>query len=356
VTPFYEPAWGHAGMARASTALCRALAARGHQVTVATARLDADAPAEETRDGVGVRRLRGPMRLARELWPWSPELGALLASLPVDVAHLHGHRSGLAWTAARALARRGIPYVLQPHGTFPSHGQRRLLKWALDLLGAGRIVERADTLLAVSAAEARDLPRPAHVIPNGVEPCGGAPGVRKASRPRLLFVGTDRFRRKRAGVLPALLGALPDAELELVGPFGSGCAAAFGPAAGRVRVRGVLRGDVLAQAYAEAHVVVHPAVGEAFGLVAFEAALHGTPAVVAGGHGCGEWFARAGGCVVPADDSGALAAAVRARLDDPALGVQEAATVAGFARSELSWERAAAEVEALYRSMLARRR
>ena len=39
MTPFYEPAWAYGGMVRASAALCRALAGRGHQVTVATALL-----------------------------------------------------------------------------------------------------------------------------------------------------------------------------------------------------------------------------------------------------------------------------------------------------------------------------
>ncbi len=120
----------------------------------------------------------------------------------------------------------------------------------------------------------------------------------------------------------------------------------------RVSVSGVLHGDRLAQAYALADLVVHPAVGEAFGLVPFEAALLGTPAVVAGGHGCGEWFGRAGGWVVPPDDLEALVAATRAQLGDPALGQREAKEVAAFARRELTWERAAESVEAVYRDVL----
>ena len=38
VTPFYEPAWAYGGMVRAVAGLCRALAKRGHDVTVVTAR------------------------------------------------------------------------------------------------------------------------------------------------------------------------------------------------------------------------------------------------------------------------------------------------------------------------------
>ena len=72
-----------------------------------------------------------------------------------------------------------------------------------------------------------------------------------------------------------------------------------------------------------------------------------------GGHGCGEWFAEAGGCVVPPDDSVALAEAVSARLDNPARARSEAAEVAAFTRSRLSWNGAAAEMESLYREVTA---
>jgi glycosyltransferase involved in cell wall biosynthesis len=97
-------------------------------------------------------------------------------------------------------------------------------------------------------------------------------------------------------------------------------------------------------------------VGEAFGLVPFEAALQGTASVVAGGHGCGEWFARAGGCVVPPDDPDALATAVGERLSNRDLAAREARSVADFARRELTWERAADAMEGVYLSVLDARR
>jgi glycosyltransferase involved in cell wall biosynthesis len=202
----------------------------------------------------------------------------------------------------------------------------------------------------VSESEARDLPRPARVIPNGVEGCGVAPSIESRGRPRILFVGTDR-PQKRGHLLPPLLAALPDAELHLVGRFHARFLRLFAPLANRAAVRGVLAGDALAAAYANADVVVHPAVGEAFGLVPFEAALAGTAAVVAGGHGCGEWYERAGGCVVPPDDLRALTHAVRARLDDRAMATEEARIVAGFARDQLTWERAAQAIETVYQGV-----
>jgi glycosyltransferase involved in cell wall biosynthesis len=215
-------------------------------------------------------------------------------------------------------------------------------------------VDGAAALVAVSHSEARDLPRPAVVIPNGVDACGVAPRVGRERGQRILFVGSDR-PQKRARVLPRLIAALPRAELHLVGSFSVAFLRRFGALGDRVTIRGVLSGGALADAYASADVLVHPAVGEAFGLVPFEAALAGTPAVVAGGHGCGEWYSAAGGCVVPPDDAGALADAVERRLADRRIGTREAESVAAFARAELTWDKAAERFEKLYQELVRRR-
>lgn len=345
VAPFYEPAWGHGGMARAASALCRALAARGHHVSVVTARLDPGHPAQEDLGGVRVHRVAGPAFLARRLVPWAPALEGLLDEVVPEVAHVHGHRSGLAVSAARALASRGVPWILQPHGTWPHHGQHRWAKRVFDATLAREAPRDAAEWVAVSEAEQRDLPRPSVLVPNGVAPPGQARGVARDPR-RLLFVGSDapqKQGRQLARVLPVLGG---DVRLSLVGRGGEAVRTAL--ADPRVDTCGVLIGDALARAYARATLVLHPARDEAFGLVPFEAALYGTAAVVAGGHGCGEWYARAGGCVVEAGDEAAFAAAVATRLAEPQLAAEEAARVAAFVRRELTWESAVSKLEPLY--------
>ncbi len=353
VTPFYEPYWAYGGMVGCSSALCRALALRGHEVTVATALLDPGPPLDETLGGVRVRRFAGPRVLARLLTPWARGLREFLATeLPTtDIVHLHGFRNGLAVTAARILGSAGRRFALTTHGGFPDHGQLRVAKAAFDRAFGTRIVRDAAALIAVSESEARDLPRPARVIPNGVEPCGSARRSPSRGRGRILFVGTDR-PQKRGWLLPSLLAALPGTELHLVGRLGPRFLRALAPLRDRLSVSGVLHGQDLADAYAGADVLVHPAVGEAFGLVPFEAALAGTTAVVAGGHGCAEWYGRAGGCVVPPDDVPALAEAVRLRLADPAHAEREARLIAQFAREHLTWERAATATERVYRELL----
>jgi glycosyltransferase involved in cell wall biosynthesis len=352
VAPFYEPAWALGGMVRAASGLCRALAARGHDVTVVTARPGASDPAEEVEGGVRILRFEGPVALARRLFPWAPGLSRSLAGLlgDIQIVHVHGHRNGLAVSAVRACRRARVPFVLQPHGTFPEHGQHALEKRIFDRVVGERIVAQAAALIAVSDAEAAELPRPAQVIGNGVTM--PEPG-RVSRRPRsLLFVGSGA-RQKRSQDLPALLLALPSTRLEVVGPVAEDFARAFGDEAGRVTLRGVLDHRALARAYASARLVVHPAAGEAFGLVPFEAALCGTASVVVGGHGCGEWFSRAGGCVVPPDDPTALAREAERRLSAPAVAEAEARAVARFTRANLTWERAAGLVEGVYRRALA---
>ncbi len=335
VTPFYEPFWAYGGMARSSASLCRALAARGHQVTVATALLGEGVPREAEEEGVRVLRFPGPRVPARFLFPLARGLrrflGAELKSF--DVMHLQGHRNGLAVTAWQAATAARAPWLLQTAGTFPHHGQRAIVKSLFDRVVGNRLVRDAGALIAVSASEARDLPRPAQVIPNGV--------------------GSDR-PQKRGHLLVELLSRLPEADLELVGPLGPAFRRLFAALRSRVAFRGVLSGDDLGRAYASADILVHPAVGEAFGLIPFEAALAGTAAVVAGGHGCGEWYGRAGGCVVPPDDVSALADAARARSRDRRLAEQEARRVADFTRLHLTWSAAAQAFESAYGRLLGR--
>ena len=142
---------------------------------------------------------------------------------------------------------------------------------------------------------------------------------------RLLFVGTDR-PQKRGRALPALLAALPEASLTLVGRFAppSERFAGFGGAwTSRACCPRRWAGRTPAPA-----LLVHPAVGEAFGLAPFEAALvrH------AGGGGRGPRLRRV---VRPgrrlrraAGRRGSAGRGRARRLADPALGAAEARAVA----------------------------
>jgi glycosyltransferase involved in cell wall biosynthesis len=196
VSPFYEPAWAYGGTARAVAALCRALVRRGHEVTVATLQYNSDQP-EDVRDrGVRERRFWCPAPLQRRLFPWTPGLRRFLAAHAgdFDLAHVHGHRNGLAVVAVAVLGRSRLPWVLQPHGSYPHHGRSSLTKQVFDRLFGARTVRGAAALIAVSDAEADELPAAARVVPNGVEPVGSCTSARTGLGSRLLFVGSAATR------------------------------------------------------------------------------------------------------------------------------------------------------------------
>jgi glycosyltransferase involved in cell wall biosynthesis len=351
VTPFYEPAPSYGGIARAAAGLARAQVRAGHQVTVATAMLERDAAREEAIAGVRIIRFPGATFWRNRLVADGRGVDRFIGTLDVDLAHLHGSRSLIVVRSCSALQRARVPWVLQAHGTLPCHGQRSAAKRVFDLVcGGAQVVRGARALLAVSEAEARDLPRASSVVGNGIELAGGRCPSKAASE-GMLFVGSDA-RQKRGLSLRTMLDALPDTALRLVGRFSRGFVRRFQPWAARVTVLGPLHDGALMAEYRRARVLVHPSVGEAFGFVPFEGALCGTPAVVMGGHGCGEVFGRAGGCVVPSAAPEAFLGAIRERLADQALGMREAARVAEYVEAYLTWDAVERRVASVYAAAL----
>src|SRR3990170_18401 len=125
VVPYYEQAWAYGGIPRIATTMTRALARRGHHVTVCTT----DVCDERSRTphssgsshGVEVRIFRNiSNRLAYHLQFFTPvglrkHLRTNAASF--DIAHLHACHNLPGTLAAAALMRAGVPFVVSPNGT-----------------------------------------------------------------------------------------------------------------------------------------------------------------------------------------------------------------------------------------------
>ena len=141
--------------------LCKALAARGHQVTVFTTDvhgagiLDVPRAAPVAVDGVTVWYF--PVATPRRLYR-SPAMSAALAGIAgFDLVHLHSVFLWPTSAAARAAERAGVPYLLAPRGMLVGdllrrHGRLRKRLWI-------RLVERHT--LAHAAARAAAAPPPA---------------------------------------------------------------------------------------------------------------------------------------------------------------------------------------------------
>lgn len=319
-----------AGVARVVAGLVADQRRRGWDVLVAC-------PGEgwlpDTVRAAGARLL--PWRASRSPGPSVPgeaaALRRIVATTDPQVVHLHSAKAGLA---GRLAVRGRRPTVFQPHAwsfeavTGPVQTASR---------GWERFAQRwTDLTLCVSEAElatgrAAGLTGPAVVAPNGVEPEVWAPQDRATARdalgltaaPTVVCVG--RLARQKGqdmllAAWPSVRRAVPDARLVLVGT---------GPdeAALRARADDSVRfapGERLAEWYAAADVVAVPSRWEAgLPLVAMEAMAGQRSVVAFDVAGIGGSLGDAG-AAVPAFDVEAFAAALTARLLDPATAAREA--------------------------------
>ena len=121
VIPSYLPAVRYGGPIFATHGLCKALAARGHEVQVFTTNVDgpgnSPVPVGLTVNLEGVQVRYFPCPLFRRLY-WAPALGRALENEidKFDVVHLHSVFLWPTWAAARAACKAGVPYVLSPRG------------------------------------------------------------------------------------------------------------------------------------------------------------------------------------------------------------------------------------------------
>ena len=396
VVPTYVPAWRHGGPIVAVHGLCKALAARGHEVTVFTTDVHGDGTLDVPRaapvelNGVTVwyfpvgapRRLYRSPAMGRALAGFLPERqgrggAAAAAAAACDIAHLHSVFLWPTAAAGRAAARAGVPYLVAPRGMLVADLLRRrgrLRKGLWLRLVERRTLARAAAIHATSELEAADLAQlglrlpPVQVVANGVEaepwnPAAAAalaPPVREAlaRRPLLLFLGRLSWK-KGLDRLVAALAEVPGATLAVAGNDDEGyrarldeLAAAAGVAA-RVLHLGPVHGADKAALLHGADLLVLPSYSENFGNVVLEAMAAALPVVVTPEVGLAAVVREHGAGLVAEGDPAHLAAALRDLLADPgrrtAMGSRGAAAAARY----FGWDGVAARMEEVYRAVLA---
>ena len=216
VIPSYLPAVRYGGPIFATHGLCKALAARGHEVQVFTTNVDGPGNSPVpiglavNLEGVQVRYF--PCPLFRQLY-WAPALGRALENEidKFDVVHLHSVFLWPTWAAARAACKAGVPYVLSPRGMLVKELIRRrsrLAKSAWIHLIEKSNLEHAAAIHLTSELETLELERfgwrlpQLAVIPNGIgEPLAPAgdvcPDVDSivAMQPLVLFLGRLSWKK-----------------------------------------------------------------------------------------------------------------------------------------------------------------
>ena len=357
--------------------LARAMARRGHTVTVLTSRYDRTLPREEVRDGVRVVRAPVLFRISKGVI--MPTFGLLATRLvrQHDVISLHLPQFDAAGVALRGRLM-GKPTTLTYHCdlSLPPGLFNRFVNRVVDVMNdlAGRL---ADVIVAYTEDFARHSPylsrfyHKVRVIPPPVEiphprPEAIAAFARRHSLNGHRVIGMAARLATEKGVeyllyaLPRILEEFPNARVLFAGQYRNvlgeeAYARRLAPLLERYRDHweflGVLNPEEMAVFYANADVLVLPSLNstESFGLVQVEAMLCGTPSVASDLPGVRQPVYQTGmGEVVPVADADSLAEAILRVLRERERYVRPREEI----EARFSTERTAQGYEALFRELL----
>jgi len=364
-----------------SAVLARALAGRGHRVTLYARTQDPVAPGTAILGaGVSVEHIKaGPARRlsAEESARHMPEVAADLAdrwrAKAPDVVHAFSWTAGLA--AIGAVRGTGIPVVQ----SFESLGSIERRQAGLDVCGArvrleASIGRTAAAVFASSEEEAGELARLAvpksviRVIPAGIDTASLRPDdvlAKSSDKPRLLAFADDQARGL-ATVIRALT-QLPAARLTIVG----GPDARHLPRSGpfrevaqlatelRVRSRVTFAGEVAEAAESalmrSADVMVSATSYDPTGLAAIRAMSRGLPVIASAVGGQRDAVIDGiTGLLIAPDHPAMLVQRLRALLARPAMMQAYGIAAADRARSRYCIDRIGQETAAAYERCLPR--
>lgn len=269
------------------------------------------------------------------------------------VVHLSGGPGGL-----QLLRRLQLPVVYTAHHTHRQSPGWARLRRVFDRLER-RSYELADHVVAVSPSTADAVVAmgvPAHkvvVISPGVACADLASGPEPVPG-RMLFLGRlepEKGPLDAVAAMRLVIDAVPAAHGHVVGDGSLAPAVRAAARGAPITVTGRVDDAAVAAELRQAQVVLMPSAFEGLGLVALEAMAAGACVVgydVAGLHDTiGSW-----GDLVPAGRVDALADACRRLLRDDGLRQERAAAARHEVETQRSWGRCAAELEALYRSLV----
>jgi glycosyltransferase involved in cell wall biosynthesis len=305
------------GAERITVETGRALAARGHDVTLFTA---GRAPIGKRRDDTRVVRYRrvfdDPHRHERWFgWRVFPDLvrgrfDAVHSLMPYD-----------AIAAIRARKLTGHVSV------YEEMGNPYRWWWALqpDRRARERVVREIDVYACMSRYALRVLEqewrRGGVVIPGGVRLDEFAPATEREPEPTILFSGALAEPRKHLDTLLKALALLarrePDVRLWLSGPGDPAPLLAAAPSESQARtiVLALGQADEQAQRYARAWVTALPSEEDSFGMALIESLACGTPIAVADNGAPEELVTDEIGAVARLGDPESLANALSTALE-----------------------------------------
>ena len=367
VVPTYLPATRYGGPIYAVHGLCRALVARGHQVDVFTTSVDGDRDSDVTLDtpvnldGVSVRYFPSTFR---RLY-FSPAMRkALNESIAgYDAVHLHSVFLWPTFAAARAAARRGVPYVISPRGMLVPDliaQKSRFVKTLWIRAVERRTFAKAAAIHFTAQSEWDDarrvgipLPDP-FIVPNGIDlpPAGSDPRLPGT----LLFLGRINWKKGLDRLLDAMK-TVPNVKAVIAGNDEENLTpklraqAERNGIADRVDFRGPVSGAAKEELLRTSTALVLPSLSENFGNVVLEAMAVEMPVIVTPEVGLADDVEAAGAGIVATNLPEAIQRVLGDRDARAAMGKRGRELV----QARFTWERVAGEMEQHYTRIAAGR-
>ena len=297
-----------------------------------------------------------------------PDLAAAVdrAVAGADVVHVHALWEEIQHQASRAAQRRGVPYVVTPHGMLAPWslsqgglvhrlGKRAYLAWRLR-----KNLDRATAIHFTTPAE-RDLVAPMGLrAPSLIEPVGidfsefqtlperglfRAKHLALAGRPMVLFLSRLSPQKGLDVLIPAMIRTNDDVFLVLAGPdydnYGEQVRGWVSDLLlqDRVIFTGMLHGHERIEAFRDADLFVLPSHHENFGIVVAEAMAAGTPVVISREVNIWQEVVGAGaGAAVTRGDDRELSAELNRWLADAAMRTAAGEQAREFARVHYDWQ------------------
>jgi glycosyltransferase involved in cell wall biosynthesis/SAM-dependent methyltransferase len=317
----------------------------------------------------------------RYLTSWSllADLRHRMASF--DIVHINTLYRFHGLAAAAVARRRGVPYVIQAHGSLdPWH--RRQKRRAKDLYHAlieDPIIRGASAMLCTSRREElsiRDLGYevPTWVIPIGIDAAelrmpGGPDFAAATGIPIDARVVTFLGRISAKKGVPLLVeafhataAAFPSAHLLIAGPDDEGIGRGLMPMianaglADRVSFLGAVDGSMKRALLQRSDVFVLPSADESFGVAVAEAMAVGCPVVISPDVAIEDVVRASGAGVVVERDPSAIAKAITTILSDPACAAAMGEAGRRAVDQRFSWPMVAEQMAALYEAIVTGKR
>jgi glycosyltransferase involved in cell wall biosynthesis len=378
VVSSYLPAVRYGGTIVSVHGLCRALAARGHDVHVFTTSVDgagdSPVPIGVPVDVEGVKVWYFQSRNLRRLY-WAPAMRRALDSQigGFDVVHTHAVYLWPLWAAARAARKAHVPYVVSPRGMLErdlvAH-KNPLLKGLWIAAIERHNLEHAAALHVTSAREADEAASFGFTLPmmreiaNGVTFDTGNDQAASQSidaivrgEPYVLVLGRINWKKG----LDRLIGALArvgSARLVIAGNDEESYRAVLDPIAARLGVAsrivftGSVHGADKAALLSNARLLVLPSYSENFGNVVVEAMAAGCPVIVSKDVGLADAVRDTGAGIVVDGDPDTLSAAMTRLLGDAGLRREMGERGRVAAHERFLWPVVASQMERLYADVL----